>query len=666
MTSQVAATREVRASSVGYLSDDPDNGVLLVAGGVGCRVAVAADEPPAVARAVHDLVGDLGKVCPGADVRLTDSATGARLVIGTIGVSPLIDALVAAGEVDVSGLYDEAGELVWEGFTVQEVGGRVVIAGTDRRGTVYGVYDLCEAMGVSPWWWFGDVPVRAREHVTVRPATLVTDHPSVQYRGIFLNDEEELDNWARTHTPDGTIGPTTYRRIFELVLRLKGNYVWPAMHVNAFNADPENGRLADEMGLVIGTSHCDMLLRSNQHEFAPWAAEQEEPVDYDYSIPGSNRQKLLDYWRGSVRQNGGYEVSWTIGMRAIHDSAFATSAIDTDDSLAPDQKFRAKVDLLGRVIADQRALLADELGPRARAGLQIFVPYKEVLPLYDAGLAVPDDVTIVWANDNYGYVRRFPSAAERTRPGGHGIYYHSSYWAQPPRSYLATSSTPLALMRHELTKAWDHGIRRLWVDNVGGLKPLELETEYFLRLAWQVGRETTTADVADFVAGWVDATFSGGHGARAGRLYARYYQLNNQRKIEHLDTPSSPRPATAMRRPGGWRSCGSSTSRPTRSSPNCPTTSATRSSSCSRSRSTWPIWSTPSSSMPTDRCWRPGRAGPRPPMPTWRCRRPTKRTSAPSCTRTTTWLPTAGGTESSPRTRPRHRRWRWIRSPSRP
>ena len=416
----------------------------------------------------------------------------------------------------------------WEAFLIQAVGEALYVVGTDRRGTVFGIYDLCEAMGVSPWYWFGDVPVRTRPEVRFRAETRHADWPGVAYRGIFINDEEELERWAQEHTGDDTIGPETYARLFELVLRLKGNYVWPAMHVNAFNLDPANGRLADDLGVVIGSSHCDMLLRSNEHEFEGWAA-------YDYSLPGRNRDELIEYWRGSVRQNGGYEVSWTVGMRGIHDTGFSTAAIDGDDSLTEVGRHRARVDLLGRVIADQRRLLIDELGDRGRDCLQLFIPYKEVLPLYDGGLELPDDVTVVWANDNFGYVRRYPTGAELDRPGGHGLYYHSSYWSVPPRSYLATSSTPLALMRAELTKAWDHGIRRLWVDNVGGLKPLELETEFFLRCAWQAGKETTTSDVAGFVATWFDANFSGGRGAEVGELYARYYRLNNQRKIEHLD-----------------------------------------------------------------------------------------------------------------------------------
>ncbi|MFE7503903.1 glycosyl hydrolase 115 family protein [Promicromonospora sp. NPDC057488] len=523
--------------SRGYVQDERAGGVVVSESGGQVRVAVSASEAAAVQRAVKNLAGDLHAIT-GSAVAIAHGASadvGANVVVGTIGASPLIDAAVAAGILDLSGLRDEDGRLRWEGFAITAVGETVYVAGADQRGTVFGVYDLCEAIGVSPWAWWGDVPVRRRPHVTVTRGTTYCDWPGVRYRGIFLNDEEELEAWARAHLGEDTIGPATYERVLELLLRLKGNYLWPAMHVSAFNDDPANGRLAHEMGVIVGTSHCDMLLRSNEHEWRPWSARQSEDVQYDYSIPGRNRELVQEYWRGSIHQNRDYEVTWTVGMRGIHDYGFRTSVIDADEHMSDAEKDRARVALLGTVIADQRGLLASELGAPAETVPQIFIPYKEVLPLYDAGLDVPDDVTIVWANDNFGYVRRFPSGEELHRSGGHGLYYHSSYWSMPPRSYLATSSTPLALMRQELTKSWERGIRRLWVNNVGGLKPLEVETEYFLRCAWEAGKETTTGDVVGFVEQWVDKTFTGGHGKQVGPLYAAYYQLNNQRKLEHLD-----------------------------------------------------------------------------------------------------------------------------------
>lgn len=518
-----------------YISDQLAGGRTIAAAGQETTIAVAVQEAPAVARAVLDLATDLAKVCD-CKTRTVAEADDARIVVGTIGVNPVVDAAITNGDLDVDPLRLPDQTWRWEGYLIQTVGATLYIVGTDRRGTIFGVYDLCEAIGVSPWWWFADVPIRRRGHVTVRSGTLACDYPSIRYRGIFINDEEQLEAWAAAHTTDGTIGPQTYARVFELILRLKGNYIWPAMHVNHFNGDPANGRLAHEMGVVVGTSHCDMLLRSNQNEWEPWlAAQGGEHVEYDYSVPGRNRRKLHEYWRGSIQQNRQYEVSWTLGMRGIHDTGFVTSAIDTDDSLTPHDKHQARVALLGQAIKDQRALLDEVLDTdRATGSLKTFVPYKEVLPLYDAGLDVPDDVTIIWADDNFGYIRRYPSSKERERRGGHGLYYHSSYWSQPPRSYLFIGSTPLAHMKHELRKAHERGIRTLWVNNIGAIKPLEQETEFFLRYAWEVGKETTTADVTAFTTNWIDRSFSGNHGARAARIYNAFAQITNQRKIEHL------------------------------------------------------------------------------------------------------------------------------------
>ncbi|GAA2971563.1 hypothetical protein JOD63_003461 [Microbacterium terrae] len=512
---------------------DRHDGVLIAERATRLQLALDPAEPAAVQRAARRLADDLRSLV-GAEVDLDSASAPTRIVVGTLGVSEAVDTAVAEGRLDVRDLYDETGAARWEGFTIAVVDDVLHLVGTDRRGTVYAVYEFARAIGVSPWQWWADAPVHPRDHITLPRDTRISDWPSVRYRGVFINDEEELFHWSRLHTADDTIGPETYERLFELLLRLGGNYIWPAMHVGAFNHDAENGRLAHEMGIVVGSSHCDMLLRSNNHEFTPWSQARPEPVIYDYSLEGSNRDALREYWRGSVEQNGDYEVTWTVGIRGVHDSGFETAAIDADESLDDDGKFRARVELLEKAIEDQRSILSDTLGVDPTRPPQLFIPYKEVLPLYDAGLQVPDDVTLVWANDNFGYIRRFPSDAERERAGGHGLYYHSSYWSNYTTSYLATSSTPLALMRSELTKAWDGGIRQLWVDNVGGLKPLEIETEFFLRCAWEAGRETTTGNVRAFIERWTNATFSGSLGARAADIYARYYQLNNQRKYEHL------------------------------------------------------------------------------------------------------------------------------------
>lgn len=254
---------------------------------------------------------------------------------------------------DTGHLKDADGNVRWEAFLHQLCEDVLYIIGSDKRGTVYGIYDLSEQIGISPWYFWADVPPKKNRHFSFPEDYFKVDWPSVPYRGIFLNDEEELEAWAKKHTGDGTIGPETYGKIYELILRLKGNYIWPAMHVNYFNENPENRRLAGEAGIVVGTSHCDMMMRSNQNEWKPWIAQKGyRDVKYDYSIPGENRRILQEYWRESAEMYRDYDASYTVGMRGIHDSGFVTERIDTDESLTVEEKQQEKVRLLGKVIAD--------------------------------------------------------------------------------------------------------------------------------------------------------------------------------------------------------------------------------------------------------------------------------------------------------------------------
>lgn len=457
-------------------------------------------------------------------------------------------------------LDDEETLEKWEGYVVKKKNGIVFICGADRRGTIFGIYELSKYIGVSPWYYFADVPIRKNEFM-IPDDFYAADYPSVPYRGIFLNDEEELEEWAAIHTEDGTIGPELYRKIYELILRLKGNYIWPAMHVNYFQENPENARLANEMGIIVGTSHCDMLMRSNQNEWNPWLREKgyvsnynavhsnklpadgatdedKEVIYYDYSIPGKNRDVIQQYWRESIQMNREYEVCYTIGMRGVHDYGFSTKAIDDDETATDQEKEEARVWLLEKIMMDQRDMLREELELNSpEEALQTFIPYKEVLDLYDKGLQVPDDVTLIWVNDNFGHVRRYPNAAERERGGGHGLYYHVSYWGAPDMSYLFFNSIPLAHMTNELYKAYHEGIRKMWVLNVGALKPLEMEMETFLDYAWDAGRDAqVTKDIHGYTAAWFDRYFSGGYGEELAALYEEFAQLTNARKIEHMDS----------------------------------------------------------------------------------------------------------------------------------
>ncbi|MEF3353230.1 glycosyl hydrolase 115 family protein [Paenibacillus sp. GYB006] len=503
-------------------------------------VYVSDTENSAVHLAVKNVTRDIDRVC-GCKAVITKEIEQGSIVIGTLVNNQSLLAHLLEKGVSLDKLKQEDGSYHWEAFLQEVVNGVFYIIGTDRRGTVFGIYDLCEAIGVSPWYYFADVPVKTKDVFHLPLDFSKADWPSVKYRGIFLNDEEELDEWAKLHTTDGTIGPATYQPIFELLLRLKANFIWPAMHVNYFNENPENAALADRMGIVVGTSHCDMLLRSNQNEWEPWLEEKGyTDAVYDYSIEGQNREILEEYWRESVENNKSYEVCYTVGMRGIHDSRFHTQAIDEDLSMNEDEKTEARVSLLGEVIQNQRGIIKDVIGQeREQHSLQTFIPYKEVLNLYDRELELPDNVTLIWANDNFGHVRRYPNETERKRTGGNGLYYHNSYWAAPgtAMSYLFINSIPLAHTGNELKKSYESGIRKLWILNVGGLKPLEQDMEFFLRYGWEAGKDKAlTKNALQFTEHWINANFSGNHGAEAAELYEIFAQVTNVRKIEHMNS----------------------------------------------------------------------------------------------------------------------------------
>lgn len=342
--------------------------------------------------------------------------------------------------------FDEDVLNKWEGYLVKEHNGKLYISGADKRGTIYGIYEMSAYFGVSPWYYFADVPVRKKSSIVIPEGFVRSDYPSVQYRGIFLNDEEELEEWAACHTKDGTIGPCIYEKIFELILRLRVIIYGRLCTLIIFRKMKKMHGLQMKWDVVVGTSHCDMLMRSNQNEWNPWLKkkgyrsdynavhsnkidasvnEECENIYYDYSIPGKNREVIREYWRESVEMNKDYEVCYTIGMRGVHDYGFSTKAIDEDESLSEEEKKKAKVKLLETIMEDQRQMLKTELKlNNPNETLQSFIPYKEVLDLYNNGLNVPDDVTLIWVNDNFGYIRRYPNDEERKRTGGHGLYYH--------------------------------------------------------------------------------------------------------------------------------------------------------------------------------------------------------------------------------------------------
>ncbi|WP_076069132.1 glycosyl hydrolase 115 family protein [Sphingomonas montana] len=470
-----------------------------------------------VGHAIDDLADDIGTVSSQHPDRL--AAPPARVktlvIVGTLGSSRYIDALAVRGRIDVRRLRG-----AWESFLIVTVARpmpgvdrALVIVGSDRRGTAYGVYELSRAIGVSPWIWWADVALRRHAMLVVAPGTRRFGPPAVRYRGIFLNDEDwGLQPWAaRTHDPEyGNIGPKTYRRIFQLLLRLKANTLWPAMHkVSApFNADPANARAADDWGIVMSASHAEPMLRNNVGEWRDTA----DRFNYARNPDGVTR-----YWRERVQANARFENLWPLGMRGIHDSALVGATTDGD-----------KVTLLERIVADQRRML----GPEPARVPQLFTPYKEVLDVYRNGLKVPDDVTLVWPDDNFGYIRHVPDMVEQARTGGNGVYYHLSYLGAP-LSYLWLATTPPALVQEEMTRAWDRNARRVWIANVGDIKPAEISIQLFMDLAWNVPGRRRLSQRAQLDA-WAEETFGAGQGRTIGGMLDTYYSLNFERRPEHL------------------------------------------------------------------------------------------------------------------------------------
>jgi hypothetical protein len=506
---------------------------VLAAEGRSAAIWLESGTDKSILRAAGDLTADVERVTGVRPQVSQDPAVlhGPVVLIGMLGQSKLIDGLAASGKLEIHGVRG-----AWESFVVQVVrqpapgvDQALVIAGSDRRGTIYGIYEVSTSIGVSPWYWWADVPVTKRTALAIRAGAHRQGPPSVKYRGIFLNDEDwGLQPWAaKTFDPAlGDIGPKTYARIFELLLRLKANTLWPAMHActKAFNLYPQNKQLADEYAIVMGSSHAEPMLRDNVTE---WTAP---PEDYNYV---TNRKGVRAYWEQRVQENGRFENIYTLGMRGIHDSAMQGPKTTAE-----------RIRALEQIFADQRALLAKHVHPDVTQVPQAFTPYKEVLDIYHAGLPVPDDVTLVWPDDNFGYIRHFPTAEEQQRRGGSGVYYHLSYLGSP-LSYLWLCTTPPALVWEEMTKAYDHGARTIWIANVGDLKPAEIGTEFFLQMAWDINR-WRRGNLPGFLAEWAAREFGAEHAREIAGIMDQYYRLNFQRKPEHLQwwlSNESPRPS---------------------------------------------------------------------------------------------------------------------------
>jgi hypothetical protein len=485
----------------------------LVAGGKAAALYASEGEWPGVLRTIRDVQADISHVTGQEPAMLTDAPQGRQpvVLIGTLGHSALIDKLVQGGKLDVGNL---AGR--WETFVVQTianplpgVASALVVAGSDKRGTIYGLYDLSAQMGVSPWTWWADVPVPHQKNLYVAAGRHTLGEPKVKYRGIFLNDEAPaLSGWAKEKF--GGINSKMYEHVFELILRLKGNYLWPAMWGNAFNDDDKaSPGLADTYGIVMGTSHHEPMQRAQQE----WKRYGKGPWNYQTNAP-----VLQEFWRQGIKNMGSHESIVTIGMRG-----------DGDEPMSEGSNIK----LLEKIVADQRQILAEETHKPADQTPQVWALYKEVQDYYDKGMRVPDDVTLLLCDDNWGNLRKLPKLGDQPRRGGYGIYYHFDY-VGGPRNYKWLNTNPLPRIWEQMHLAHAYGANQIWVVNVGDLKPMELPISFFLDYAWNP--DALPADgVAAYTERWASQQFGPKYAVDIADILAKYAKYNARRKPELLD-----------------------------------------------------------------------------------------------------------------------------------
>ena len=524
-------------SSMALWADDvqvvtePVDGCFAIAGSTVTDKAIILydDQDAEVVQTVVDcLISDLKAVTRKTFMKYTAEPTSLKnpIIVGTIGQSSHINQLMNEGKIDVS---DVEGK--WEAFGMQTVDNpmegverALVIFGSQPRATAYGMLELSRMMGVSPWIWWADVTPAVHTQLYVTPGRRVFGSPSVKFRGIFLNDEDfGLRPWAQKNmdTNLNNFGPKTYGAIMELLLRLRANTLWPAMHAGsrAFWFEKSNIPLITKYDIYMGSSHCEQMLRDNEYEWGKTGDKFGGHGNSDW-VWSTNKEMIKRYWAERVGESRGKNAIYTLGMRGVHDTG-----INGYNSTAE------RVAALTEIIAYQRQLLADSIGDPTTIP-QIFIPYKEVLDCYNAGLKVPDDVTLMWVDDNHGYIRQMPNQAEQARSGGNAIYYHLSYWGSPD-SYLWLSSISPSLCSYELCKAYDQGIRDQWIINVGDIKPAEEELEFCMDLAWDIN-SWTPEKAYKYTRDWAARTFGEAYADEINSIKMAYYRLGIAAKPEHV------------------------------------------------------------------------------------------------------------------------------------
>jgi hypothetical protein len=497
-----------------YIEHSPGSRSLELVGTNKAQLYISEQDWKGVARALSDLQHDTEKVTGQRPTLISDSSllSGHSVIVGTIGRSPLIDQLIKDELIDPSAILDK-----WDGYHMQlvekplpNVERALVIAGANKRGTIYGIYDISEQIGVSPWYYWADIPVAQHKSLYVKEGTFIQDYARVKYRGIFLNDEAPaLSSWVEKN--HGNYTHEFYEKVFELMLRLKANFLWPAMWNNAFaDDDPQNMILADEYGIVMSTSHHEPMMRADKE----WNRYGEGPWEYS-----TNPKNLSQFWRDGAIRNKDYESIYTMGMRGQEDKPMSEGE---------------NIGLLEDIVAEQRKILEEVFDDRPITEVpQVWALYKEVQGFYERGMRVPEDVILLWADDNWGNIRRLPTPDERGRLGGAGVYYHFDY-VGGPRSYRWINTIPIAKIWEQMHLAWKFEANQIWITNVGDLKPMEYPTEFFLRMAWDPERWPRER-VAEFGEIWAEREFGAEYAEEIEALINGYTRHNGRRKPELME-----------------------------------------------------------------------------------------------------------------------------------
>jgi hypothetical protein len=502
-----------------YITTDKSKGIFTLAEeGLSVPIYANSNDFPGVIRVLKDLQRDIKNVTNASSEINLDSKTfeDEIIIVGTLGKSSLIEGLVKNKKLNVAQI---AGK--WETFLIEVIANpfpgvknALVIVGSDKRGTIFGIYDLSEKIGVSPWYWWADVPVKKKSNIYVLPGRHTMGEPKVKYRGIFINDEAPaLSGWSIAKFGTEAFNHELYEHVFELILRLKGNFLWPAMWGRSFyDDDPLNPKLADEYGVVIGTSHHEPMMRAH----VEWARYGSGPWNYE-----KNGKKLREFWRKGIERMDNYESIVTLAMRGDGDEAMSESA---------------NIGLLEKIVKDQREIIKDVTGKNIESVPQVWALYKEVQEYYDKGMRVPDDVTILLCDDNWGNLRKLPKLNEKPRKGGYGIYYHFDY-VGGPRNYKWVNTNQIERVWEQMHLAYEYGARQIWVVNVGDIKPMEFPINFFINYAWDP--EQITADnLPQYYKNWAEEQFGKDYSGEIAELLARYTKYNSRRKPELL-SPST-------------------------------------------------------------------------------------------------------------------------------